>query len=106
MCDLIAYIYTAPDGPTAAPIFSTNIVYVSKTSDINQPNCISTAPCKDIDFAYDCLNGDLCPFDGNGEVNIGNGTYELNKEVSFGNGDLRILGQGYLNTNLSMIYEN
>ena len=40
------------------PIFLSNMVYVSKTSDIiNQPNYISITTFQDIDFAYDCLNG-------------------------------------------------
>eukprot|EP01084_Bolivina_argentea_P074739 135556_1 len=95
-----------PSGPTPSPVFSTSTMYVAK-SGTDSNNCISTAPCATINYAYDCLNDNianaLCNIHhGNGIIDIDGYSYYLERLISIGNGNLRIFGDG-IN---SMLYMN
>ncbi len=97
---LLKYVfqYSVPSGPTASPIFSTATMYVTK-SGVDANDCIMSAPCLTINYAYDCLHDDilhpLCNIHhGNGIIDMDGSNYYLERLVSIGNANLRIFGHG------------
>ena len=108
--------------PTAAPTHTDTVVYVrwdgcdngkcnSSNTTFEDAECNGTysdstpsPTCESIDYGWSCFLGiedDCSDYDGNGEFNLGAGTWDFPYSLDVEDGDVAIVGQGPSNTTLT-----